>query len=107
MNFTIRKKVLVCSLLPLVLLGAIVILVAATMTEGCDHPTGRKFSARNSNSDTGQDMIKIPGSYLETKNGDVWKGSYNISQSDNLDRCDSRKKNPAWKLPSFMETSAL
>ncbi len=34
MKFTIRKKVLVCSLLPLVLLGAIVILVAATIMKG-------------------------------------------------------------------------
>ena len=34
MKFTIRKKVLVCSLLPLVLLGAIVIMVAATNMKG-------------------------------------------------------------------------
>lgn len=53
MNFTIRKKVLVCSLFPLVLLGAIVILLAATIMKGQIIQQVRKFSARNSNSDTG------------------------------------------------------
>lgn len=83
MNFTIRKKVLVCSLLPLVLLGAIVILVAATIMKGAIIQQVEN-SLRGTATATQAAYDQNTGSYLETKNGDVWKGSYNISQSDNL-----------------------
>ena len=83
MNFTIRKKVLVCSLLPLVLLGAIVILLAATIMKGAIIQQVEN-SLRGTATATQAAYDQNTGSYLETKNGDVWKGSYNISQSDNL-----------------------
>ena len=83
MNFTIRKKVLVCSLLPLVLLGAIVILVSATIMKGAIIQQVEN-SLRGTATATQAAYDQNTGSYLETKNGDVWKGSYNISQSDNL-----------------------
>lgn len=83
MKFTIRKKVLVCSLLPLVLLGAIVILVAATIMKGAIIQQVEN-SLRGTATATQAAYDQNTGSYLETENGDVWKGSYNISQSDNL-----------------------
>lgn len=83
MNFTIRKKVLVCSLFPLVLLGAIVILLAATIMKGAIIQQVEN-SLRGTATATQAAYDQNTGSYLETKNGDVWKGSYNISQSDNL-----------------------
>lgn len=83
MKFTIRKKVLVCSLFPLVLLGAIVILLAATIMKGAIIQQVEN-SLRGTATATQAAYDQNTGSYLETKNGDVWKGSYNISQSDNL-----------------------
>ena len=66
MNFTIRKKVLVCSLLPLVLLGAIVILVAATIMKGAIIQQVEN-SLRGTATATQAAYDQNTGSYLETK----------------------------------------
>lgn len=83
MKLTIRKKILLCSLVPLLLLGAIIILLASTLVRG-------SIIAQVKNSLKGTAIATLAaydqnaGSYLEAENGDIWKGSYNISQSENL-----------------------
>ena len=83
MKLTIRKKILFCSLIPLLLLGAIIITLAATIVQD-------SILNQVENSLKGTAIATLAaydqnaGSYLEATNGDIWKGSYNISQSENL-----------------------
>ena len=83
MKLTIRKKILLCSLGPLLLLGAIVIILSSTVVKQAiisqveNSVKGTAISAQAA-------YDQNAGSYLEAENGDIWKGSYNISQSENL-----------------------
>ena len=83
MKFTIRKKIFLCSIIPLLLLGGIVILVAATIVKGAIIDQVEN-SLRGTAIATQAAYDQNTGSYLQTENGDVWKGSYNVSQSENL-----------------------
>ena len=83
MKLTIRKKILFCSLIPLLLLGGIIITLAATLVQNA-------ILGQVQNSLKGTAVATLAaydqnaGSYLESTNGDIWKGSYDISQSENL-----------------------
>ena len=83
MKLTIRKKILFCSLIPLLLLGGIIITLAATLVQNA-------ILGQVQNSLKGTAVATLAaydqnaGSYLESANGDIWKGSYDISQSENL-----------------------
>lgn len=83
MKLTIRKKILLCSLVPLLLLGAIIILLASTLVRGSIIDQV-KNSLKGTAIATLAAYDQNAGSYLEAENGDIWKGSYNISQSENL-----------------------
>lgn len=83
MKMNLKTKLLLCSLLPVILLGMIVVVISATFV-------------KNSIIDKVEDSLKgtavatlaaydqNAGSYIEAENGDIWKGSYNVSQSENL-----------------------
>ena len=45
------------------------------------------------------------GDYLQTSNGDIWKGSYNISKSESL--VDRIKGNTGMDVTFFTEIPAL
>lgn len=83
MKLTIRKKILLCSLVPLLLLGAIIILLASTLVRSSIIDQV-KNSLKGTSIATLAAYDQNAGSYLEAENGDIWKGSYNISQSENL-----------------------
>lgn len=83
MKLTIRKKILLSSLVPLLLLGAIIILLASTLVRGSIIDQV-KNSLKGTAIATLAAYDQNAGSYLEAENGDIWKGSYNISQSENL-----------------------
>ena len=80
---SIRKKILATSIGPVLVLGVITLLFMLTMV-------------KSSLMDEVQDALKgtaaatlaaydqNTGDYLESTNGDIWKGSYNISKSENL-----------------------
>ena len=80
---SIRKKILAISIGPVLVLGVITLLFMLTMV-------------KSSLMDEVQDALKgtaaatlaaydqNTGDYLESTNGDIWKGSYNISKSENL-----------------------
>ena len=80
MKLTIRKKILLCSLVPLLLLGAIIIILASTLVRGSIIDQV-KNSLKGTSIATLAAYDQNAGSYLEAENGDIWKGSYNISQS--------------------------
>lgn len=83
MKMSIRKKILLCSLTPICLLGAIVIIIANTFIKS-SIINQVEAALQGTAVATLAAYDQNPGSYLETANGDIWKGSYNISQSENL-----------------------
>lgn len=109
MKLTIRKKILFCSLIPLLLLGAIIITLAATIVQNAILDQ-MKNSLKGTAIATLAAYDQNAGSYLEATNGDIWKGSYNISQSENL--VDTIKKESGMDVTFFygdrrIMTSAL
>ena len=80
MKLTIRKKVLFCSLIPLLLLGGIILLIASTIVKGAIIDQVEN-SLKGTAIATQAAYDQNAGTYLQTENGDIWKGSYNISQS--------------------------
>ena len=83
MKLTIRKKVLLCSLIPLLLLGGIILLIASTIVKGVIIDQ-MENSLKGTAIATQATYDQNAGTYLQAENGDIWKGSYNISQSENL-----------------------
>lgn len=83
MKITLRKKILLCALLPICILGAIVIVIASTIIRNSIIDQVEK-----SLQGTAVAMLAAydqnAGTYMEASNGDIWKGSYNISQSQSL-----------------------
>ena len=79
----LKKKMMLSALVPVFLLGAIVILIASTFVR-------KSLIGQVENSLRGTAVATLAaydqnsGSYLEAANGDIWKGSYNISQSQRL-----------------------
>ena len=79
----IKKKILAISIGPVLVLGIISLAFSVTMV-------------KNSMLDEVKDALKgtaaatlaaydqNTGDYMETSNGDIWKGSYNISKSESL-----------------------
>ena len=83
MKLTIRKKVLLCSLIPLLLLGGIILLIASTIVKGVIIDQVEN-SLKGTAIATQAAYDRNAGTYLQAENGDIWKGSYNISQSEKL-----------------------
>lgn len=83
MKMTLRKKILLCALLPICILGAIVIIIASTIVRNSIIEQVEK-SLHGTAVATLAAYDQNAGAYLEASNGDIWKGSYNISQSQNL-----------------------
>lgn len=94
----IKKKILAITIVPVLVLGLISLALSTTMV-------------KNSMLDEIQDALKgtaaatlaaydqNTGDYLETTNGDIWKGSYNISKSENL--VDRIKSNSGMDVTFF------
>lgn len=83
MKLTIRKKMLLCALLPVSILGIIIIFMAVTsLRASLIHQV--ESSLRGTTSATLAAYDQNSGSYTMAENGDVWKGGYNISRSEKL-----------------------
>ena len=94
----IKKKILTITIVPVLVLGLISLAVSTTMV-------------KNSMLDEIQDALKgtaaatlaaydqNTGDYLETTGGDIWKGSYNVSKSENL--VDRIKSNSGMDVTFF------
>ncbi len=83
MKLTIRKKILLCALVPVCLLGITVFVIANTFVKNSIIEQVES-SLKGTAVATLAAYEQNSGSYLEATNGDIWKGSYNISQSENL-----------------------
>ena len=104
MKLTIRKKILLCSLLPLLLLGLIIIALASTIVKQSIIDQVEN-SLKGTAIATQAAYDQNAGSYLQAENGDIWKGSYNISQSETL--VDTIKKESGMDVTFFYGTERI
>lgn len=83
MKLTLRKKILFCSVLPLCTMGLSIMILASTYVKNA-FISQIKESLKGTAIATQAAYDQNVGTYLRTENGDVWKGSYNVSQSQAL-----------------------
>ena len=79
----LKKKILAITIGPVLILGIITILFTVTMVKN-SMMDETKDSLKGTAAATLAAYDQNTGDYLETSNGDIWKGSYNISKSENL-----------------------
>ena len=83
MKLTIRKKMLLCAFLPISILGIIIVILAVTSLK-TSILNQVESSLRGTASATLAAYDQNSGSYTVSANGDIWKGSYNISRSESI-----------------------
>lgn len=83
MRLTIRKKMLLCSILPISFLGIIIVIMSLTFLKA-SIINQVESSLRGTASTTLAAYDQNSGSYIVAQNGDVWKGGYNISSSEKM-----------------------
>ena len=83
MKLTIRKKILLCALLPISILGIIIVIISLTSLRA-SIIRQVETSLRGTASATLAAYDQNSGSYTMAANGDIWKGGYNISRSEKL-----------------------
>lgn len=97
-RFDLKKKILMLGVLPVLVLGLMVIFIAQTVVrdsllqeikDALQSAATATFAAYDQNS----------GDYIKTENGEIWKGSYNISKSESL--VDSIKEKTGLEVTFF------
>lgn len=83
MRMDLKKKILSVAILPVLLLGTVTIIITLTQTKYA-LINEVKDSLRGTAAATLAAYDQNAGNYLRAENGDVWKGGYNISKSENL-----------------------
>ena len=79
----LKKKILAITIGSVLILGIITILFTVTMVKN-SMMDETKDALKGTAAATLAAYDQNTGDYLETSNGDIWKGSYNISKSENL-----------------------
>ena len=79
----LKKKILAITIGPVLILGIITILYTVTMVKN-SMMDETKDALKGTAAATLAAYDQNTGDYLESSNGDIWKGSYNISKSENL-----------------------
>ena len=79
----LKKKILAITIGPVLILGINTILFTVTMVKN-SMMDETKDALKGTAAATLAAYDQNTGDYLETSNGDIWKGSYNISKSENL-----------------------
>ena len=78
-----KKKIFSLIVLPVTFLGLIVISIALTVVKG-SLVSETKEALKSAATATLAAYDQNQGDYLEADNGDIWKGSYNISKSESI-----------------------
>ena len=97
-SFSIQYKIMGITIIPLVFLGIVVSVIAQTLVKDAminEVQNTLKSSAEAMYAAYNQNT----GDYFEAKNGDIWKGGYNISQSSGL--LDAFKKDADTEITFF------
>ena len=104
MKLTIKKKMLLCAVLPISVLGMIIILLAMTSLRS-SIISQVEMSLRGTAAATLAAYDQNSGAYSMQDNGDVWKGGYNISLSDKL--VDSIREQSGMDVTFFYGTQRI
>ena len=104
MKLTIRKKMLLCALLPISILGIIIVWMAVTSLKS-SIINQVESSLRGTASATLAAYDQNSGSYTVADNGDIWKGGYNISKSDKL--LDTIREKSGMEVTFFYGTQRI
>ena len=98
MRIDLKKKILSVAILPVIFLGIVTIIITLTQVKS-SLVNEVKDSLRGTASATLAAYNQNSGNYLRAENGDVWKGGYNISKSENL--LDSIKEESGMDVTFF------
>lgn len=93
-----KKKIFSLMVLPVLLLGIVVILISLTVVKGA-LVQEIEDALRSAATATFAAYDQNAGEYLEAQNGDIWKGSYNISKSESI--VDSIKEKSGMEVTFF------
>lgn len=104
MKLTIRKKMLFCTIFPVVILGSIIIIMAVTSLRS-SIINQVEHSLRGTVTATLAAYDQNSGFYTVSENGDVWKGAYNISHSEKL--LDTIKEKSGIEVTFFYGTKRI
>ena len=98
MRISLKKKIISAGALPIFLLGLLSIIITVTMVQDSliDEV---KESLKGTAAATLAAYEQNSGEYLQAANGDIWRGGYNISKSENL--VDSIKANSGMDVTFF------
>ena len=97
-RFTLRKKMLVLTVLPIFVLGILVIFLSLTVVKNA-MVSEIEDALRSAATATFAAYDQNSGSYIEAANGDIWKGSYYISKSESI--VDSIKEKSGMEVTFF------
>ncbi len=104
MKLSVRKKISLCTFLPISVLGCIIIILSITsLKSSIIHQV--ESSLRGTASATLAAYDQNSGSYLVAENGDIWKGGYNISRSERL--LDTIKEKSGMEVTFFYGTQRI
>ena len=104
MKLTIRKKMLLSSLVPIGVLGIIIVLLSTTYLKKSIINQVEQ-SLRGTASATLAAYDQNSGSYIVAENVDIWKGGYNISSSGKL--LDTIKEKSGMEVTFFYGTKRI
>ena len=83
MKWNLKKKIVSLAVVPVLLLGLLIIGITLTTVKSSLLGEIRE-SLKGTASTALAAYDQNAGDYIEAANGDIWKGGYNISLSDNL-----------------------
>lgn len=95
---SIKKKILSITIIPVLLLGIVSIFLTFTTVKGA-LINQIEEALKGTAAATLAAYDQNTGDYIKTSNGDIWKGSYNISKSESL--VDRIKKNTDMDVTFF------
>lgn len=95
---SIKKKILSIAFIPALLLGVLSVVLTLTVVKSSLVDEIRE-ALKGTAAATLAAYDQNTGDYLESSNGDIWKGSYNISKSENL--VDRIKENSGMDVTFF------
>ena len=100
----LKKKILAVTIIPVLVLGMVSIILTVTMVKSSVMEQVEE-SLKGTASSTLAAYDQNAGDYIVTTNGDIWKGSYNVSKSENL--VDRIKENTGMDVTFFYGTKRV
>lgn len=100
----LKKKILAVTIIPVLVLGIVSIILTVTMVKSSVMEQVEE-ALKGTASSTLAAYDQNAGDYIVTTSGDIWKGSYNVSKSENL--VDRIKENTGMDVTFFYGTKRV